>query len=33
MVEPDPGTGEMQPGIKGGQPVYVNLYREERELH
>jgi hypothetical protein len=32
MVEPDPDNGEMRPVIKGGQPVYVNLCREEREL-
>ena len=32
MVEPDPRTGEMRPVIKGGEPVYVYLCREEREV-
>jgi hypothetical protein len=32
MVEPDPETGEMRPVLKRGQPVYVYLCREEREL-
>jgi hypothetical protein len=31
MVEPDPVTGELRPVIKRGDPVYVNLCREERE--
>jgi len=33
MVEPDPETGEMRPVIKRGQPSYIYLCREERELH
>ena len=32
MVEPDPRTGEMRPVIKGGEPVYAYLCREEREV-
>ena len=34
MVEPDPDSeaGAMRPVIKRGQPVYVYLCREEREL-
>ena len=34
MVEPDPdsATGELRPAIKNGQPAYVYLCREEREM-
>ncbi len=32
MVEPDPATGELRPVIKHGEPVYVYLCREEREI-
>ena len=32
LVEPDPETGEMRPVIQRGQPVYLYLCREEREL-
>jgi hypothetical protein len=32
VVEPDPGTGELRPAIKGGLPVYLYLCREEREV-
>jgi hypothetical protein len=32
MVEPDPQTGEMRPVIRRGQPTYLYLSREEREL-
>jgi hypothetical protein len=32
MVEPDPETGALRPVIKRGEPVYVYLCREEREL-
>jgi hypothetical protein len=31
--EPEPDTRAMRPVIKGGQPVSVNLCREEREFH
>jgi hypothetical protein len=32
VVEPDPDTGGMRPAVKGGQPVYVYLCREERDF-
>jgi hypothetical protein len=32
VVEPDPVTGELRPAIKNGQPVFVYLCREEREM-
>ena len=32
LVEPDPETGEMRPVVRRGQPVYLYLCREEREL-
>ena len=32
VVEPDPETGEMRPVVRRGQPVYLYLCREEREL-
>jgi len=32
IVEPDPQSGEMRPVIKHGQPAYLYLSREEREL-
>ena len=34
VVEPDPdsATGELRPAIKNGQPVFVYLCREEREM-
>jgi hypothetical protein len=31
VVEPDCETGDMRPAVKGGQPVYLYLCREERE--
>ncbi len=31
-VEPDPETGEMRPVVKGGNPTYWYLCREEREV-
>ena len=32
VVQPDPETGELRPGVKYGEPVYLCLCREEREL-
>jgi hypothetical protein len=32
MVEPDPETGEMRPVTKLGEPVYMYVCREEREV-
>jgi hypothetical protein len=34
VVEPDPDstTGELRPAIKNGQPVFVYLCREQREM-
>jgi hypothetical protein len=32
VVEPDPETGELRPAVKHGEPVYLYLCREEREL-
>lgn len=32
VVEPDPETGEMRPVVQRGQPVYLYLCREEREV-
>src|SRR5262249_52790175 len=32
VVEPDPETGEMTPVIRGGQPKFLYLCREEREV-
>ena len=32
LVEPDPETGVMRPVVRRGQPVYLYLCREEREL-
>jgi hypothetical protein len=32
VVAPDPETGEMRPVTRCGQPVYLYLSREEREL-
>lgn len=32
VVEPDPETGELRPAVKYGEPVYLYLCREEREL-
>ena len=32
VVEPDQKTGEMRPAIKRGQPTYLYLCREEREV-
>ena len=31
VVEPDPQTGELQPAVKYGRPVYLYLCREQRE--
>jgi hypothetical protein len=32
MVEPDPMTGDLRPVTKLGEPVYIYLCREEREI-
>jgi hypothetical protein len=32
VVEPDPETGAMRPVIKHGEPCYIYLCREEREV-
>ena len=32
VVEPDPETGKLRPAVKYGEPVYLYLCREEREL-
>ncbi len=32
VVEPDPETGAMRPVIKCGEPTYIYLCREEREV-
>jgi hypothetical protein len=32
VVEPDPNTGGMRPAVRGGQPVFLYLCREEREV-
>ena len=32
VVEPDRKTGEIRPVIRNGQPVYMHLCREEREV-
>jgi hypothetical protein len=32
VVELDSNTGELMPAVKGGQPVYLYLCREEREV-
>jgi hypothetical protein len=31
VVEPDSTTGELMPTVKGGEPLYLYLCREERE--
>jgi hypothetical protein len=32
VVEPEPDTGELMPRVNGGEPVYLYLCREEREV-
>ena len=32
VLEPDPDTGELWPVIRFGQPTYIYISREEREL-
>jgi hypothetical protein len=32
VVEPDPETGELRPATRHGEPVYLFVCREEREL-
>jgi len=32
VVDPDPDTGEMRPARKHGDPKFIYLCREDREL-